>query len=58
METQSQYKNPKTMKVEKRQSRQSEENFLFGETPVEEYKSYTYSGTVISSNGKFKANIH
>ena len=46
------------MKVEKRQSCQSEENFLFGETPVEEYKSYTYSRTVISSNGKFKANIH
>ena len=57
METQSQYKNPKTMKVEKRQSRQSEENVLFRETPIEEYKSYTYLGTVISTNRKFKANI-
>ena len=47
----------KTTKVEKRQSRQSEENFLFGETPIEEDKSYTYLGTVTSSNGKFKANI-
>ena len=50
-------KNRKTMKVEERQSRQSEENFLFGETPIEECKSYTYLGTVISNNGKFKANI-
>ena len=46
----------KTMKVEKRQSCQSEENFLFRETPIEEYKSYTSLETVISSNGKFKAN--
>ena len=45
------------MKVEERQSRQSEENFLFGETPIEECKSYTYLKTVISNNGKFKANI-
>ena len=46
------------MKVEERQSRQSEENFLFRETPIEEHKSYTYLGTVvISSNGKFKANM-
>ena len=51
------YKKTKTMKVEKRQSPQSDENFSFGETPIEEYKSYTYLGTVISSNGKFKANI-
>ena len=47
----------KTVGVEKRQSCQSEENFLFGETLVEECKSYTYLGTAISSNGKFKANI-
>ena len=47
----------KTMKVEKRQSHQSEENFLFGETPTEEYKSYTSLETVISINGKFKANM-
>ena len=51
-------KNPKTMKADKRQSRQSEENSLFGERPIEECKSYTYFGTVISSNGKFKPNIH
>ena len=44
-------------KVEKRQSRQSERNFFFGETPTEECKSHTYLGTVISSNRKFKANI-
>ena len=44
------------MKVEKRQSGQSEENFFFGETPIEEYKPYTFLGTVIFSNGKFKAN--
>ena len=45
------------MKIEKRQSRRSEENFLFGETLIEECKSYTYLGTVIFSNGKFKGNI-
>ena len=45
------------MKVEKRQSHQSEENSLFRETPIEECKSYTYLGTVISSNGKIEANI-
>ena len=49
-------KKPKTMKVDKRQSCQSEKNSLFGETPIEECKSYTYLGTVISSNGKFKQN--
>ena len=42
------------MKIEKRQSRQSEENFLFRETPIEEYKSCTYLGTIISSNGYSK----
>ena len=47
----------KTMKVEKRQSRQSDENFLFRETPIEEYKSYTYLGAVISRNRKFRENI-
>ena len=59
METQSQYKKIKKerINVEKRQSCQSEENFLFGETPIEECKFYTYLGTVISSKGKFKANI-
>ena len=41
----------KTVEVEKRQSCQSEENF-FTHT-----NSYTYLGTAISSNGKFKANI-
>ena len=51
-------KKPKTMKVDKRQSCQSEKNSLFGETPIEGCKSYTYLGTVISSNGKFKQNIH
>ena len=51
-------KKPKTMKVEKRRSCKSEEIFLLGETPIEEYKSYTYLGTVISSNGKFKTNIN
>ena len=45
------------MKVKKRQSCQTEEIFLFRETPIKEYKSYTYLGTVISSNGKFKADI-
>ena len=47
----------KYQKVEKRQSHQSEEKFLLRETPIEEYKSYTYLGTFISCNGKFKANI-
>ena len=50
-------KKTKTMKVEKRQSHQSEENSLFRERPIEECKSYTYLGTVISSNGKIEANI-
>ena len=31
------------MKVEKRQFSQSEENFLFGKTPIEECKFYTHT---------------
>ena len=58
METQSQYnKNQNSGGWEKTILPIWGKFFIFRETPVEEYKSYTYLATAISSNGIFKANI-